>query len=131
MVSDFCGEHLMIEGSIPLAAEALIVYGDERLTGILAGTTADSTVVFAATHSGTVRKILVKTRQLALEYGTIQLTKPPQRHSPIRSIQFDSTRRFLFALTKTQVSPNKCPREERKGGELRVISVSCFHDWLV
>ena len=121
----------MIEGSIPLAAEALMVYGDERLTGILAGTTADSTVVFAATHSGTVRKVLVKTRQLALEYGTIQLTKPPQRHSPIRSIQFDSTRRFFVRAHQDPSKPEPMSKGGEKRGELRVISVSCSHDGLV
>lgn len=124
MVSDFCGEHLMIEGSIPLVAEALVVYGDDRLTAILAGTTLDSTVLFLATHSGSVKKILVKTRQLALEYGSIHLhqqqdDQPSQQRRmtdnlPIRTIQFDSSRRFLFALTKSQVRKSEKEGEGRK-----------------
>ena len=92
----------MIEGSIPVVSEALIVYGEELLTSILAGTTAENTVIFAATQTGSVKKILVKTRHLALEYATIYLETTPN-NLPIRSIQFDETRRFLFALTKTQV----------------------------
>ena len=102
VVTDFCGEHLMIEGTIPLSTEALSVYTNERITSILATTTADNTVILVATHKGSVKKILVKTRHLALEYATIHLETTPHNF-PIRSIHFDASRRFIYALTKTQV----------------------------
>ncbi|OQV20442.1 putative Plexin-B [Hypsibius exemplaris] len=89
----------------PLVAEALLVYGEERITAVLAASTADNTVIFAATQAGAVRKVLVKTRQLAMEYGVIYLesSKAGDRNLPSGPSSLTHPGAFLYALTKQQV----------------------------
>lgn len=59
-VTNFCQETLKINGSAPIVAEPLVEFADTKITALAALTRDRSTLAFAATSTGSLKKVSVR-----------------------------------------------------------------------
>uniref|UniRef100_A0A1B6HCH7 Sema domain-containing protein n=1 Tax=Homalodisca liturata TaxID=320908 RepID=A0A1B6HCH7_9HEMI len=102
---DFCGldVNTPLGGETPMAAVPVVVF-NHHLTAIAATSTGDYTVVFVGTSSGHLKKIVVESSKLALEYGDL----PVVENSPVNpDLRFDNQLLHLYVMTEKKVSKVK------------------------
>ncbi|XP_066584060.1 plexin-A4 [Prorops nasuta] len=102
---DFCGldVNTPLGGEEPMGATAVLTF-ETHLTAVAATSTGDYTVVFLGTNKGHLKKVVVESRTLALEYGDLEID-PGSAVNP--DLLFDSRRVHLYVLTEKKVSKVK------------------------
>ncbi|XP_035717435.1 plexin-A4-like isoform X1 [Vespa mandarinia] len=102
---DFCGldVNTPLGGEDPIAAFPVLTF-DTLLTAVAATSTGDYTVVFLGTNKGHLKKVVVESSSLALEYGDLAIDPD----SPVNpDLLFDSQLMHLYVLTRQTVSKVK------------------------
>ena len=102
---DFCGldVNTPLGGEEPMGATAVLTF-ETHLTAVAATSTGDYTVVFVGTNKGHLKKVVVESSTLALEYGDLEIDPG----SPVNpDLLFDSQLMHLYVLTEKKVSKVK------------------------
>ncbi|XP_015429042.1 PREDICTED: plexin-A4 [Dufourea novaeangliae] len=101
---DFCGldVNTPLGGEDPMEGRPVITF-ETNLTAVAATSTGDFTVVFVGTKEGHLKKVVVESATIALEYGDLVIDPD----SPVNpDLLFDSQLMHLYVMTnKTE---NKC-----------------------
>lgn len=71
---DFCGldVNTPLGGEDPMEGTPVLTF-DTHLTAVAATSTGDYTVVFVGTNEGHLKKVVVESSSLALEYGDLEI----------------------------------------------------------
>ncbi|XP_033218924.1 plexin-A4 [Belonocnema kinseyi] len=102
---DFCGldVNTPLGGQEPMAAVPVLTFAT-HLTAVAATSTSDYTVVFLGTNKGHLKKVVVESSTLALEYGDLEIDVDKAVNS---DLLFDSQLMHLYVLTEKKVSKVK------------------------
>lgn len=102
---DFCGldVNTPLGGEDPMRASPVLTF-DTHLTAVAATSTGDYTVVFLGTRTGHLKKVVVESSTIALEYGDLEI----DRNSVVNAdLLFDSQLMHLYVMTNKTVSKVK------------------------
>ncbi|XP_060822188.1 plexin-A4 [Bombus pascuorum] len=102
---DFCGldVNTPLGGEDPMEGTPVLTF-DTHLTAVAATSTGDYTVVFVGTSEGHLKKVVVESSTLALEYGDLEID-PDCPVNP--DLLFDSQLMHLYVMTNKTVSKVK------------------------
>ncbi|XP_017783638.1 PREDICTED: plexin A3 [Nicrophorus vespilloides] len=102
---DFCGldVNTPLGGEQPVYAKPVLLF-NTRLTAVAATSTGDFTVVFLGTATGHLKKVVVESAAVGLEYGDLTI----EEGSPVNpDLHFDSQQMHLYVMTEKKVSKVK------------------------
>jgi hypothetical protein len=99
--SDFCGEALKINGSVPLISSPAIIYQNATLTGITVSVTGKHTIALVGTASGSLKKIVMTSAVEAEEFEDVVIDAG---HPILEDIQMDSKNKYVYVASPYRVS---------------------------
>ncbi|KAI5692529.1 hypothetical protein M8J77_003131, partial [Diaphorina citri] len=102
---DFCGldVNTPLGGENPIEAVAVLNFS-VRCTAVAATSTGDYTVVFIGTDTGHLKKVVVETSSIAIEYGDV---KVDENMTVNADLHLDSKAMHLYVMTERRVSKVK------------------------
>lgn len=103
---DFCGldVNTPLGGEEPMEGTPVLTFEKTHLTAVAATSTGDYTVVFLGTNEGHLKKVVVESSTLGLEYGDLEI----DRNSTVNpDLLFDSQLMHLYVMTEKTVSKVK------------------------
>ncbi|RWS18010.1 plexin-B-like protein [Dinothrombium tinctorium] len=106
-VPNFCNEAVKLNGSLPLSADALIIYQNTTLTSITATTTGQHTVAFVGTSEGILKKILIANSKEAEEFEEVTVDSG---FPILADINLDHSQKYVFAASPYKVAKIKIER---------------------
>ncbi|OQV23962.1 Plexin-A1 [Hypsibius exemplaris] len=100
---EFCGIdfNYPYNGSLPLLASPILTLTDTRVTSVAVSVTHAYTVAFLGTEQGTLKKVVVESKQTAKEYSEIAVDPA---HPLLADMSFSPTKDFIYAATSSKVS---------------------------
>ncbi|XP_026681797.1 plexin A3-like, partial [Diaphorina citri] len=117
---DFCGldVNTPLGGENPIEAVAVLNFS-VRCTAVAATSTGDYTVVFIGTDTGHLKKVVVETSSIAIEYGDV---KVDENMTVNADLHLDSKAMHLYVMTERRVSKVKVQ-------ECKVYKTCCLGPW--
>lgn len=102
---DFCGldVNTPLGGEQPIEAVAVLNFS-VRTTAVAATSTGDYTVVFIGTDKGHLKKVVVETSQIAIEYGDVKVDENATVNA---DMPLDPKAMHLYVMTERRVSKVK------------------------
>ncbi len=101
-IVSFCSETLKINGSVPISRTAAATYPASTLTSVLGQVTSNSyNVLFAGTHDGKLKKLLLSNIGLAEEFDQVTVD---EGHGILPDMLIDTTGKYLYVASPYKVS---------------------------
>uniref|UniRef100_A0A8D8Y8M6 Plexin-A2 n=1 Tax=Cacopsylla melanoneura TaxID=428564 RepID=A0A8D8Y8M6_9HEMI len=102
---DFCGskENHPLGGKQPIKSKSVLNL-DVRATAVAATSTGDYTVVFIGTETGHLKKVVVETSSIAIEYGDVKVDEGAIVNA---DLHLDQKAMHLYVMTERRVSKVK------------------------